>query len=184
MRIRSAAVLCTLAVAASAIGAEQKPGTSAEISSTAAQASVAKSLLPAAPDLVVHLKEYPQKGMAYPYQSFWVENKGTAPSPATTAHVTCTAYKGNAVYGPCSSTGKLPVPALPVPTKPNDPAAMFSPNLPFSYGPVQCDRWDDKKKEWAGITKCVMVAVVDPDHLVANDSHKSNNTVTITIPAH
>jgi hypothetical protein len=77
------------------------------------------------------------------------------------------------------------VPVLPAPTKPSDPKSLFSPQLPFTPGPIRCDQWNDQTKTWAGITKCVMVAEVDPDKQVA-ESNKGNNkvTVTVTVPPH
>jgi hypothetical protein len=169
-------------MAGSSGAAELKPGQATMVTPAAAANSVVKSLTPPAPDLVVHLVMN-TVGIVYPYQSFYVENIGTADSPPTTVQALCTAYKGNAVFGQCSEAGKVAIPALPAPKKPNDPASIYSPQIGWTPGGMPCDKWNDQTKQWAGVTKCVIVATVDPDHLVA-DSNKFNNTVTVTIPAH
>lgn len=144
--------------------------------------SAAQALLPPRADLVVHLT-LNAVGVVYPYQSFWVENVGTADAPATTVQALCTAYKGNVVFGPCSQAGKINIPALPAPKMPHDPAARFVPTTGWTPGGMPCDQWDAQKKAWAGVSHCVIVATVDPDHGVV-DAHPSNNQVQVLIQAH
>lgn len=177
--------VAALVLAAGSVFAEEKPGTANKMTQAGSAAASQAALIKPMPDLVVHLTAYPQAGISYPYASFYVENKGNADSTATTVQVTCKAYKGANYYKKCSETGKLNVPALPAPTKPSDPKSLFSPQLPFTPGPIRCDQWNDQTKTWAGITKCVMVAEVDPDKQVA-ESNKGNNkvTVTVTVPPH
>ena len=173
-----------LAVAAGSLRAEEVKGNTANKATQAGSVAASQATqLKALPDLVVHFIAYPQTGISYPYQALYVENAGPGDSPATAVQVTCKAYKGANYYKKCSETGKLNVPALPAPTKPKDPKSIFSPQLPFTPGTINCDQWNDQTKTWAGITSCVMVAEVDPDKKVA-ESNKANNKVSITVQAH
>ncbi|HET6342555.1 MAG TPA: CARDB domain-containing protein [Gemmatimonadota bacterium] len=112
-------------------------------------------------DLVATVKTY-GGGTLYPV-GVTVKNQGVGPSSVTTFRMTCDAYVGAQIVGPCLSTIEQPIPAIGI---------GQSANVTMPFAPaLHCDPDPDPPH----VTVCKVKAVVDPGHQVS-ESNEANNT--------